>query len=255
MIVYVAGYPKSGTTWITRLLGDALNCPTGGSMPKEDSREIATEGLDRPREHIVRKGHFVLDDIPSSNPVTSPHRLSWKGLTDSKHRVVFVIRDPRDISVSSAFHWKIPVSSSLRNMSIGTNSFRFTGPWNSYISGWLEKIDRFDGQILYYEKMLQNGSSELLKLLRSLDFSFDQKYVEEAFERQSFENRVKDIQEKGQRYNLGQDFNLKFMRKGIIGDWRNHFDRATAFDSEVAFGQLLRYFNYEQNAEWWKEIL
>lgn len=84
-VIFVAGYPKSGNTWLTRLLGDALDCPTGGSMPQQDAVEIACEGNDRPGHYVIRKGHFVLlnDDGPGQI-VPRPHRLAWKRLNDNK---------------------------------------------------------------------------------------------------------------------------------------------------------------------------
>lgn len=254
MIIYVAGYPKSGTTWITRLLGDALSCPTGGSLAREDDREIATEGWNRNSDRVVRKGHFSLFDTHSLQPVLRPHQLHWKALREKDHRVVFVIRDPRDIAVSGAYHWKIPMKSCIENMILGTNSFRSMGPWAKYVLAWMEKLDKFDGVLCHYEDML-NGHTYLRRILHRLSFQVEPQHVKEAYERQSFKNRVADINaSNGEKYNLGKEFNLRFMRKGIAGDWKNHFSRQEAFETEAHFGELLRYFGYEHTPLWWKDI-
>lgn len=254
MIVYVAGYPKSGTTWFTRLLGDALRCPSGGSLPQEDAREIATEGWDRRSDTVVRKGHFSLLDTVSMQPVYRPHKLHWKVLLEKEHRVVFVVRDPRDIAVSGAHHWKIPLMSCIKNMIFGTNGFRSMGPWTKYINGWTEKLSKFDGVLCRYEDMLI-GHAKLQELLDRLRLQAEPQHVKEAYERQSFKNRVADIVERnGKGYNLGKEFNLRFMRKGIAGDWKNHFTRQEAFEAEAYFGELLRHFKYESDSLWWKDI-
>ncbi len=252
MTVYVAGYPKSGTTWITRLLGDVLSCKTGGSLPAEDKKEIATE-VYGDTNITVRKGHFVLMDTIASLPVIKPHRLQWKGLRKRSHKVVLIVRDPRDIAVSGAFHWKVSVSSFLMDMIKGTNGMRTMGPWNVFMREWLAKYKKFDAIIVRYEDMLQ-GTEFLEQLLNNLGFVVAEKKIAEAYERQNFQNRVVDIIQNGHNYNLGRAFNLRFMRKGVVGDWHNHFTRAEAFDTEVSFGELLSYFKYESNSLWWEEI-
>ncbi len=253
MTIYVAGYPKSGTTWITRLLGDVLRCKTGGSLPAEDKKEIAAEVYGEDSHIMIRKGHFVLMDTVASLPVIKPHRLQWKGLHEPSHKVVLVVRDPRDIAVSGAHHWKVSVDSFLQDMIKGTNGMRTMGPWFVFMREWLAKYKEFDAVIVRYEDMLQ-GADSLEKLLNDLRFIVNNQMIAEAYERQSFQNRVIDIIQNGHNYNLGRAFNLRFMRKGVAGDWRNHFTRTAAFDAEVNFGELLSYFKYESNSLWWEEI-
>jgi len=253
MIIYVAGYPKSGTTWITRLLGDVLACRSGGSIPSEDKNEIATEYFGTNSEYFVRKGHFILNDRYSSNPVRKPHVMHWKGLDPELHKVVFVVRDPRDIAVSGAHHWKIPVYRFLENMISGTNGVRLFGPWHVYIDSWLSKRENVQFVSVRYEDMLE-GSHALASLLLELGYDEHLQKVRNAYERQSFENRLRDIREVGDTYPLGKAFNLRFMRKGKAGDWRNHFTRSDAFNAETCFGDLLRRLGYESDAFWWKEI-
>ena len=251
--IYVAGYPKSGTTWITRLLGDVLNCKTGGSTPAEDSKEIATEIFDEKSNITVRKGHFILMDNISRIPVIKPHRLHWKALRPKNHKVVLIVRDPRDIAVSGAFHWKVSTRDFLNDMIKGTNGMRTMGPWIVFMREWLAKYKKFDAVIVRYEDVLQ-GSASFEKLLTDLGFIVNNKMIAESYERQNFQNRVIDVIQNGHKYNLGRAFNLRFMRKGVVGDWRNHFTRAEAFDAEVNFGELLSHFKYESNPLWYEEI-
>jgi len=87
--IHVIGYPKSGTTWVTRLLGDALNSPTGSGVCRHNA-EPATEGWDRPGPYFILKSHFSQVDRPAE-------------LTEQT-KVLYVVRDYRDILVSSFFH-------------------------------------------------------------------------------------------------------------------------------------------------------
>lgn len=87
--LHVIGYPKSGTTWVTRLLGDALNSPTGSGTGNHRS-ELAAEGADRPGPCFVLKSHFSKADKPDH--------------ITSNTKIVYVWRDYRDVLISSFFH-------------------------------------------------------------------------------------------------------------------------------------------------------
>ena len=251
-VIYIAGYPKSGTTWITRLLGDVLDCRTGGSTPLEDEIEIATEGLSRKTNLVVRKGHFVLDNEESKYPVLRKHTLNWKALDPEKHKVVFVIRDPRDIAVSGAFHWETTIQHFIRDMYIGKGAMRSVGSWTVYVKTWLSKYKDIGFVIVRYENMLKDHNY-LGDLLDKLQYDISSREIQESYNRQRFENRVNDIKHHGHSYNLGKDFNLKFMRKGIAEDWRNYLSPNDAFDCEISFGELLRSLKYESDPEWWRK--
>ena len=224
--IYVAGYPKSGTTWLTRLLGDVLNSPTGGCMPSEDHKEVATEGQDRPGNYIVRKGHFVLIDNDTGSVVPRPHRLAWKQLTDEK--IVFIVRDPRDICISGAYHWQVTPEQFLDRMIRG--DVARCGRWDKYCKKWIDfeqnrtKIDTISYSSLFPS---QRGIKVVSNTLSFLFYpkNINLSRIDKAFERQSFENRKAQIRVKHRswRDNVEQEMRRNNMRKGIAGDWRNHF--------------------------------
>jgi len=126
-VIYVCGHPKSGNTWLTRLLGSVLNSPTGGCMPSQDGKEIATEGQDRTGDYFIRKGHFTFTD-EGDCLVPSPHKMNLKYLTNEK--IVFIVRDPRDICVSGAYHWNTSPEDFLGRMIRG--KVANVGRWDDY---------------------------------------------------------------------------------------------------------------------------
>lgn len=240
--IYVAGYPKSGTTWLTRLLGDALDCPTGGSTPKQDKTEPATEGKDRPGEYIIRKGHFMLFEGKTDVTVPSPHKLAWKNLTEDEF-VVFLVRDPRDIVVSGAHHWKVSPEVFLSWMCRGTNGVRLFGPWRRYINRWLDV--NFTYFITSYELLKKDEMKVLISLFNAMSLPYDQDFVSEAVDRQEFAKRKRDIEKFGEHYPLGRTFNMRFMRKGVVGDWKTVFTEEMNKKAQKHFGTLLETFGYE----------
>ena len=250
--VYVAGYPKSGTTWLTRLLGDALCCKTGGSVPSEDLKEVAAETFGDNLDIIIRKGHFRLHDELSKVPVPKKHTMYWKALKENEHKVVFIVRDPRDIVVSGAHYWGTPTRKFLHHLLRGENGLRFVGSWKEYMLEWLSRYKNFNAILVRYEDLLV-GYIELTKVLSALKIDVPDNKVRKAYERQNFRNRHHDIMLNGERYNLGRSQNLKLLRKGVSGDWRTHFEIKDAELLEKHLGKLLQLLNYTRNSSWIQE--
>lgn len=83
--IIVVGYPKSGNTWISRLTAELVNCPVDGFLYSEHD-EIAVEGLDRGSKYKLYKSHHQLNELKQEDLEMA--------------KIIYVIRDPRDISIS-----------------------------------------------------------------------------------------------------------------------------------------------------------
>jgi hypothetical protein len=102
MIIYILGYPKSGTTWLSRLLGDVLDSPVGALRPEFNDKAIATEGQGRKGKYRICQGHAVpVAGVDCLLP--NLNQFGYEHVTNEK--VVIMWRDPRDILVSAAHHW------------------------------------------------------------------------------------------------------------------------------------------------------
>jgi hypothetical protein len=53
-------------------------------------------------------------------------------------------------------------------------------------------------------------------------------------------------------YNLGQEFNLRFMRSGKVGEWKKYLERKDGKLIHRSFWDLMHELNYEDNPEWWR---
>jgi len=77
-----------------------------------------------------------------------------------------------------------------------------------------------------YEDLLANTKKELVKIIQNLKLEdkIDYARLDRVIKRQSFHNRKKYIKSKNYiNIPLGKKFNIAFMRKGVIGDWKNFF--------------------------------
>ncbi len=244
--IFVSAYPKSGSTWLTRLLADILNSPSAGCMPSEDRNEVATEGQGRPGPYIVRKGHFVLIDNDTGPVVPRPHRLAWRQLTDEK--VVFLVRDPRDICISGAHHWRQTPEKFLDRMIKG--DVARCGRWDEYVeSWWYDKLNYFELEIVKYERLLNNPFQVLPTVIDLLGCAWNRVFLYEAIQRQSFSARRQKIYRNLDSIDPGssdKELRRNNMRKGIVGDWRNHFTPQMNDKIWDEFGWMIERLGYER---------
>lgn len=93
--VVIAGYPKSGNTWITRLVAELIQCPVVGFWKAPNSYpEIACEGEDRISDFQCYKSHH-------------PFKSFRNERSDDEFYLIHVVRDPRDIAISGANFFRL----------------------------------------------------------------------------------------------------------------------------------------------------
>jgi hypothetical protein len=213
-------------------------------MPSEDKNEVATEGQDRPGPYIVRKGHFVLINDDTGPVVPRPHRLAWKRLTDEK--IVFLVRDPRDICVSGAHHWRQTPEVFLDRMIRG--DVARCGRWDEYVSEWAHY--HHDICIIpKYERL----PAQIPIILDAFEIRYEIGEINKAIKRQSFASRKAKIWATHRSYrptepdNIEKEMRRNNMRKGIVGDWRNHFTSEMNDKIWGEFGWLMEGLGYERD--------
>lgn len=237
--IYVAGYPKSGTTWITRLLAQALDSPSGASIPSEDRREPATEGRNRPGSFIVRKGHFVPFVGNGLTAVSQAHRID----RTAEFTAVFLTRDPRDVAISAAHYKGMTVDQVMYGMVHGT---LFGMPsWRDYTNAWIGLLlERSRVATVRYEDMVEYPELVLRNLLGSLDLAARDELIERAVTEQSFAAKRAYAEASGDRMIGGRELNLKLLRRGVAGQWRESLSPAQMDYARKHWGRLLCSLGY-----------
>ena len=235
--ILVVGYPKSGCTWATRLVAELVGCPVAGFW-RSGKKEIATEGADRPSDFRCYKSH---------------HQYSELGLdpNDGETRVVYILRDPRDIALSAASYFTFYRRAAsrrfferhgrLRKLYLHTlyplfagRNYRLARMTDALLHGdatvhdwcrvsWLEHFRPYRdaaAPVVRYEDLLDRPHEEAAKILRHLGLERPDAAIASAVANQSFANRKQAFLQAGEK---GQ---AKFLRVGKSGQWRDGLPRA-----------------------------
>lgn len=227
--VLVNAFPKSGVTWLLHLICDLLE------GQHQDTPKMEPLTYDHPitSDWVIRKAHYPYWEQ------AIPH---LKGKT-----VVLTQRDPRDIVVSAMFYRKAPDLDKAIGVLVKSN-------YVDYLESWLKPVEplRVKKLIVTRYESLHQGHSELARIFVSITNTpldgclIPDEVVERAkiaHSRQFFDNMVKQ---------LGDD--RHFMRKGIVGDWHNHFTREQAKYFNIHFGEFMLEQGYIDDLEWWKDV-
>lgn len=241
--IYVVGFPKSGNTWLVRMLARALKAKVVKYAMDNITPEVAADinkEIKISSKYRISKIHFI------------PKRFLEKFKITKNDRIVYIKRNIYDVLVSSFFYFryrgderyilKTPSLEIILNplklhkylksrhtfsryiQEFCMNGHKDHGKWKDHIYRWSEFINKnknIKSTTTSYESLINNTKSELLNILRDLEFNnIDRKTIQEAAKEESFIKRKKEILSSQENKTFGKDFNIRFLRKGKSGDYK-----------------------------------
>lgn len=248
-ILFVAGLPKSGTTWLEKMIASFPGFHEV-LIPEVAAHELATGGshdFDLPPDMFSRFDDMLV--LSKMHVHGSKHNVEVLKKADVRHVVLF--RDLRDVAVSNFFyvrntpwHPEYPHYAG-KDIPAGLLTFalRTLGPYADWVRSWHDNRDPERSLVIRYEEMLADAVGCMNNVATIFDLPRQGNSIAELVDRFSFK-KMSGGRDRGQQ-NEGQ-----FVRKGVAGDWVNHFtpDVKSAF-KDIA-GQFLIDFGYEKNLDW-----
>ncbi|KAG9328096.1 hypothetical protein JZ751_016559 [Albula glossodonta] len=240
--IVIATYPKAGTTWVSHML-DLLyfgKCSPerGSSMPifeRVPFLEFCVPGLPT--------GVEVAESMTSSPRLIKTHfpvQFLPKSFWEQKCRIIYVARNSKDNAVSYFHFDRMNMvepepgdwPSFLQRFQEGKMVF---GSWYDHVKGWWEK-KQTNPKILYlmYEDLAEDMGRELDRVCSFLGLSLTEEERCKVIEGVGFDAMKKNSMTNYSTIKV-MDFKISpFMRKGKVGDWKNHFtvSQNEQFDKE-----------------------
>ncbi len=247
--VYIATYPKCGTTWTQQIVklirrnGERDDVAITESVPwlealKMRYPDFKIEELPRPRTF---KTHFPYHLLPCGPPHTTPCKY------------IFVARNPKDVAVSLFFHYKqryvpdIDWDTFWKEFIEGDAVF---GDYFNHLLGWWPH--RKDENVLFlkYEDMKRDLKQSVGRIASFIGADLSSDIISKIADKSTFE-KMKDDDTTNYSWNSLwlQNGKPTFMRKGIVGDWKNFLSPEQSAEMDAICADRLKdtglEFDYE----------
>jgi Sulfotransferase domain len=229
--IFIVSYPKAGRTWHRFLVGNYITRMLGLPITKAQKTAKLTSQMAGGTSRYNHNAANCIDAIPSEHPIVAAPEL-WSG-----KKVIFIVRDPRDIIVSCWFHCHFREGSYS-----GTMPEFIRSPYSgiekilvAHNRWWTHRNRASEFMVISYEKMTRDLGSVLRDTLRFMgNQPVDDAHISESVEAASFGN-MRDIESEGliQHHSLrlpSSDPRARKVREGKVGGFRNHLS-----DEDIAY--------------------
>lgn len=275
--VWLASYPKSGNTWIRILFSNLLS---RSETPDDINNLALRDGIAFSRadfeantqldssllhKHEIENLLPGVHDANAANTTTARfvkvHHV-WECLSDGRpllghtaRAALYMVRDPRDVAVSFAFHQGNSLDRTIERLNrpgcfLAGGQVQFSqrlDDWSRHVRSWLDQTV-LPVHLVRYEDLLADTYGVFRRVLEFLGAQFpDEPSVHQAvskavrhadfteLRRQESEN---GFRERGAKQRV-------FFREGRSGAWREHLSSAQVLEIERAHGAMMMRLGYE----------
>ncbi len=270
-IFFIIGCQKSGTTWVESILnGHPQICCHGETKLAHLIAPVFSQAVEKYNKqhkakklgmlyhdavvHLIRTTMAMLfhqwaaHDVPNVKCFgerTPEHALAIPILLGlfPEARFIHIIRDGRDGAVSGWFH-----NLKQKNTNFGNVFPKFSSyaqyfadkHWCKYIHTARQSAETIPDQYMEirYEDLHQQNESNIKIMLQFLEVDADNDMICKCADAGSFK-RLSGGRERGQVDNKSH------FRKGIVGDWKTHFDEDAYHAFMRIAGDLIHDLGYE----------
>jgi hypothetical protein len=226
---YLVSYPKSGNTWMRFLIGTLYF-----GMNIDWLNIDKFPDCYRPEEMLLS--------------VPSPRLLkSHEPYDDRYQKVIYVVRDVRDVCISYYYH-HLRHGEGLERLHFD-DFFQYfisgevwPGLWDRHVSSWVEHRDNVkEGLLLIrYEDLKRNIYGEVEKIAAFLNLKRTDEEIKKAVEWSSFTN----MRALEQQQWTDSNSDIPFVRQGQTNTWKSLLTEEQKKEIKVHFGEILGRLGY-----------
>ena len=212
--VFLVSFPKTGRTWLSYML-DQIEDKSDKKinyLKTHDFSEIVIESGQKQNPSLIFK--YV-------------KRYFYR-----RAKVIFLVRDPRDVIVSH-FHQitkrtKKPMYFSSISEFVRDETFGFNRIIQFYNIWYNQRKISKDFFLVKYEDLKNNGENELKKIFNFLEFNIDEKIIREVYNKSSATKmRNKELVNKLSGFNdFGKEINHLKVRKAKVGSYLDELSQS-----------------------------
>ncbi|XP_077991587.1 sulfotransferase 1C4-like [Glandiceps talaboti] len=248
--IYSITFPKSGTHWLKHIIRLILN---DGELVPEETRGghlefIVAEEDDHPSVFAFKRfGHpdmcADIETMKSPRYFVTHMPIDWlpRQLFEKKPKIIYLARNPKDVLVSLVAMLRL-----RHNRESSTGSFdhqifqsRFEmflsekpvaehGRWHEHVLTWWHRRNEDNVLFIKYEDMKRDLTCFVDKIAAFIGKDLPSPVIDKIVHLTSFEVMRQthfpegDIENKALQLNI-EDGKKPFIRKGVIGGWKDHF--------------------------------
>ncbi len=239
--VFLVSYPRSGNTWARFLVGNLLF-----------DEPVTFANVDTLIPEIYLFPDRILRQCPR------PRMLKSHECFDPRYkRVIYIVRDPRDVAVSY-YHYAIKRNLLSEDYPIAQFIPRFLAAefdvqwswaanWQDHVMSWYRMRQGMPGFLfLHYETLLSETRTELARVSSFIDLDLAPDRLSSAVELSSAD-RMRDLEKtQAREWRLTESTRLDrpFVRFASSNNWQNTLPAAAVAQIESAWGPAMQELGY-----------
>lgn len=243
---FIVAHPKSGNTWISRMLSSLLE--------KQFQVEVNLSNIQK----IIPAIHAYDLQIKQYAHFPSPRLFRNEGPVFPKlyPQTIYIIRDPRAVYVSYYHHclhdtnrpdWKLD---DFVDELLEFGCIRSLEPhiirWDKQVAYWLERSKSQKVKIVKYEDLKKNPRMILEEMVSFIGIQVGNKDIDIALERGTFENmRKEEVLYGAEPYSGTKGEKGFFTRKGKVDGWKEELSLKAVAKIQNEFSDIMNKVGYQ----------
>jgi hypothetical protein len=237
--VFLTSYPRSGNTWMRFLVGNLVH----------QNEAVTFLNLERHLPDMYIHSDREMRSLPRPRVIKSHECF------DPRYkRIVYIVRDPRDVAVSN-YYWELkkgsfPDGFPMQDFVPRWMDSRYwprLGCWSDHVTSWLStRLNHPDFVMIRYEDLIAHTQRELARVARLLQIDPTSDRLGRAVELSSAE-RMRQLENREGGKWLQTKYTRQdepFVRKASSGGWKAVLPSESVVLIESTWEPLMRELGY-----------